>query len=134
MFPNQGHWSDTDYLALQTNHLVELCDGRVEVLPTPTTSHQRIVLSLCRAIFAFISTRGLGEVLIAPCASGCRDGRYREPDIVFRLKENAGRIGEKYWDGADWVAEVVGEDDPDRDWVTKRHRIRRSGDRRILDH
>jgi len=34
LFPHQGHWSSFDYLDLarQTNNLVELADGRIEVL------------------------------------------------------------------------------------------------------
>ncbi len=27
LFPAQGEWSEAKYLALETNHLVELCDG-----------------------------------------------------------------------------------------------------------
>jgi Uma2 family endonuclease len=118
--PPEGKWSENDYLRLETNHLVELCDGQVEVLPMPTTSHQRIVAFLLWAFVAFASPRGLGETLFAPLRVRLRDGCYREPDIVFMLKENAARVGEKYWDGADLVVEVVSEDDPDRDWMTKR--------------
>ena len=35
LFPSQGAWSVTDYLALETNHLVELSEGRLEVLAMP---------------------------------------------------------------------------------------------------
>jgi hypothetical protein len=35
-FPAQGDWSEHDYFALKTNRLIELSDGRVEVLPAPT--------------------------------------------------------------------------------------------------
>src|SRR2546423_7533888 len=35
-----------DYLALNTNHLVELVDGRIEVLPMPTEEHQSIIAYL----------------------------------------------------------------------------------------
>jgi hypothetical protein len=35
LFPNQGQWSEGDYLSLtdHVRHLVELADGKVEVLP-----------------------------------------------------------------------------------------------------
>ena len=42
LFPAQGNWSEGDYLSLtdNTRHLVELVDGRVEVLSMPTQLHQ----------------------------------------------------------------------------------------------
>ena len=43
LFPPQGEWSETEYLALDTNHLVEFSDGCIEVLPMATIFHQRIV-------------------------------------------------------------------------------------------
>jgi hypothetical protein len=46
LWPFQGPWSEDEYLSLQnrTNRLVELSDGRIEVLPMPKPLHQRIVL------------------------------------------------------------------------------------------
>ena len=41
LFPPQGDWSEAEYLALDTNHLVEFSQGFVEFLPMPTLSHQR---------------------------------------------------------------------------------------------
>ena len=64
LFPNQGFWSEEDYLALDGNHLVEFSDGYVEVLPMPTTSHQRIVLFLYEMLRLFIFPGKLGEVLV----------------------------------------------------------------------
>lgn len=46
LFPSQGEWSVADYLALNTNHLVELSDGRLEVLAMPTEQHQLIAAFL----------------------------------------------------------------------------------------
>ena len=50
LFPNQGAWSVADYLALDTNHLVELSEGRLEVLAMPTEQHQLIVAFLYNAL------------------------------------------------------------------------------------
>jgi hypothetical protein len=55
------------------------------------------------------------------------DGKFREPDIVFLLAQHADRRGNKYWRGADLVMEVVSEDDPDRDLVTKRVEYAQAG-------
>src|SRR5438046_2969712 len=35
LFPNQGHWSEEEYLALDGNQLVEFSRGFLEVLPVP---------------------------------------------------------------------------------------------------
>src|SRR5262249_41063625 len=45
-FPRQGTWSEEEYLKLDTNRLIELSDGHLEVLTMPTTSHQMIVAYL----------------------------------------------------------------------------------------
>jgi len=41
-FPRQGHWSEEEYLALDTKQLVEFVDGKLEFRLSPTTSHQRL--------------------------------------------------------------------------------------------
>src|SRR5207237_10469473 len=45
-YPLQGEWTEADYLALPTNQLVELSDGRLEFLPMPKHFHQMIVAFL----------------------------------------------------------------------------------------
>lgn len=127
LFPHQGHWSEGDYLRLQTNHLVEFSDGFVEVLPMPTMTHQLIVQFLSNLVLAFVRPRKLGTVLFAPLRVRLREGKYREPDIVFMLAAHAGRMGEDCWEGADLVMEVVSEDDPDRDLVVKRQEYAEAG-------
>ena len=109
LYPMQGYWSDVEYLALTegTNRLVELSDGSVEVLPMPTSSHQRILLYLFAQLQAFVLPRKLGEVLCAALRVKIRDGKFREPDVVFMREVHRSRIGEEYWDGADLVMEVV---------------------------
>jgi Uma2 family endonuclease len=107
-------------LRLDTNRLVELADGCVEVLPTPKTSHQKVVQFLSNLLLAYVSGRNLGIVLFAPLRVRLRTGKFCEPDIVFLLAEHAEPAREDYWEGADLVMEVVSPDDPDRDWVTKR--------------
>jgi Uma2 family endonuclease len=112
LYPLQGAWSDLDYLTLTegTNRLVELTDGSVEVLPVPTSSHQRILLYLFAQLHAFVLARKLGEVLCAALRVKIREGKFREPDLVFMSEEHRDRIGEEYWDGADLVMEVVSKD------------------------
>lgn len=131
LYSNQRNWSESDYLIATetTNRLVELSDGVVEVLPIPTTSHQRIVQYLHGLLVAFVTARKLGTVLFAPLRVRLWDGVFREPDIVFMLARHAKRIGEDFWDGADLVIEVVSgsAEDRRRDLVVKRREYAKAG-------
>jgi Uma2 family endonuclease len=127
LFPNQGTWSVEEYLALPGNHLVEFSHGNVEVLSAPTELHQIIVASLYEAIVAFVRPQGLGMVLFAPLRIRLDPSKIREPDIAFMLKSNAARRTDEYWDGADWVIEVLSSDDRRRDLEIKRFEYARAG-------
>ena len=115
LFPAQGTWSEEEYLALDTNHLVEFSHGRLEVLVMPTQSHQLIVLYLYRALLAFVEARRLGLGLVAPLHVQLWPGKYREPDVVFMRAEHAARRHAQCWGGADLVVEVVSDDERRRD-------------------
>ncbi len=127
LFPAQGHWSEEEYLALDTNHLTEFSHGRMEVLPLPTFSHQRLVALLYLLLLGFIEERGLGVVMFAPLRIQLGQGKFREPDLVFMAAEHADRLGELFWQGADLVMEIVSPDEPERDKVTKRREYAQSG-------
>jgi Uma2 family endonuclease len=128
LFPAQGSWSDDDYLALDTNCLVEVSNGCLDVLPMPTTSHQQIVAYLYGLLLAFVTGRDLGTVLFAPLRVRLWPGKFREPDIVFMATAHTDRIGEEFWKGADLVMEVVSGDEEDRrrDLVVKRREYARA--------
>jgi Uma2 family endonuclease len=129
LFPAQGEWSEDDYLWLtdHTRCLVEFTDGHIEVLPMSTDVHQRIVLFLYRALYAFLAARGSGIVLVAPLRLRLRTGRYREPDLLLLLSANDPRRSNRYWTGADLVVEVVSPDDLKRDLMRKRREYARAG-------
>jgi Uma2 family endonuclease len=119
--PLQGRWTEEQYLLLtdQTNQLVEFTDGYVEVLPMPTDQHQVIVRFLFLALFQFLQPLG-GEVLFAPLRVRIRADKFREPDILLVRDPADPRRQNRYWLGADLVAEVVSPDNPERDTVDKR--------------
>lgn len=116
LYPLQGEWSELEYLSFTaaTNRLIEFTDGKIEVLPMPTSSHQRILLYLLAQLQAFIAPGKLGEALCAPLRVKIREGKFREPDLVFMRTENQERIGEEFWTGADLVMEVVSADPESR--------------------
>ena len=121
ILPRQGCWSDEAYLWL-TDHgrrLIEFTDGRIEELPLPTFTHQA-VLSFLHALFrAWLKPRG-GVVVFSGLRMRIREGKFREPDLLLLRDRSDTRCQDRYWLGADLVAEVVSPDDPDRDLVEKR--------------
>jgi Uma2 family endonuclease len=121
LLPAQGQWSEADYLWLtdHTSRLIEFTDGYLEVLPLPTDAHQTMVLLLYELLVASVRPRG-GKVLVAPLRLKIRDGKYREPDIVLVHSARDPRRQNRFWLGADLVAEVVSADKPERDLVDKR--------------
>jgi Uma2 family endonuclease len=121
LLPCQGHWSEEAYLWLtdQTNRLIELTDGYIEVLPMPTDQHQAISQFLFLAFLGFIQRLG-GTARYAPLRLRIRPRKYREPDILLVHDANDPRRRNRYWLGADLVVEIVSPDRPERDLIEKR--------------
>lgn len=117
----QGSWTAEQYLLLtdQTNRLIEFTDGYVEVLPMPTDSHQVLLRFVFLALYSWVQKIG-GTVLFAPLRVRIRPGKYREPDILLVCDAHDPRRQNRYWLGADLVAEIVSPDNPARDTHDKR--------------
>lgn len=119
--PMQGLWTEEQYFKL-TDHsrrLLEFNDGFIEVLSMPTDRHQVISRFLLFALFAFVQKLG-GTVLYAPLRLQIRKGKFREPDLLLVRDANDPRRQNRFWLGADMVAEIVSPDDPERDTTVKR--------------
>jgi Uma2 family endonuclease len=119
LFPPQGRWTEGAYLSLHGNRMVELVDGRLEVLPMPTYFHQKLVEYLHFHLKMFVWPRKLGDATFAPIPVHIRDNHYREPDVVFNRPE---QLGQKYPECAELVMEVVSEyvESRERDYVERR--------------
>ena len=61
LFPAQGDWSEEEYFALDTNHLVEYSDGFLEFLPMPTIFHQLILQFLYEKLEVVRRAEQLGD-------------------------------------------------------------------------
>ena len=120
-FPPQGRWTESEYLALNTNELIEFADGCLEFLPMATPFHQAIVAFLFGMLDRFVRAGVPGEVFFAPCPVHTIAGHFREPDIFYVRPE---RLPDRHRppQGADLGIEVVSGDPDDRkqDLVTKR--------------
>ena len=119
--PPQGAWSDHAYLWLtdRSNRLIEFTDGWLEELPMPTSTHQAVLLFLYDVFRAYCRGRG-GVVMVAPLRMRIREGQFREPDLLLLRNRDDPRYADRYWLGADLVAEVLSPDNPERDLVQKR--------------
>ena len=121
VLPPQGAWSDDAYLWLtdHSNRLIEFTDGYVQELPMPTFTHQAVLAFLYDLFRAYLKPRG-GVVMFAALRVRIRAGKFREPDLLLLRDRADTRCQDRYWLGADLVAEVISPDNPDRDLVEKR--------------
>ncbi len=108
LFPRQGEWTETEYFALpETNHYLELSEGRLIMPPHPTNTHQSAVGRLYRWLDEFVQERNLGVVRLAPLPVRLWTGKVREPDVFFLAREHSDRIGEQFFGPPDLVIEVT---------------------------
>ena len=112
---------EREYLRLtdHTNRVIELAGGRVQELLMPTDTHQAVLLFLYLRFHGYLEPRG-GVVRVAPLRLRVHAGVFREPDVLLLRDRSDPRRQDRYWTGADLVAEVVSPDDQDRDLIEKR--------------
>jgi Uma2 family endonuclease len=122
LFPAQGTWTENDYLNLdgigEAYPRVELCNGRLEILPMPTQTHQLILAYLFQALHTFTIAHAPGVVLFSGMKVRLQKSprvKFRDPDLVYMKAEHAHRRHEKFWDGADLIMEIVSPDPKDRE-------------------
>jgi Uma2 family endonuclease len=120
LFPSQGDWTEEEYLALDSNRLIEFSDGFLEFLPLPTKIHQRIVLFLYNLLNAYVLAHQLGEAFTAPLRIRLWSRKVRQPDVVY-LSTARAKDPQEPTVGADLAIEVLspGENNRDRDLVIK---------------
>ncbi len=119
--PYQGTWTEEQYLVLTRSRKrpVEFTDGNLDVLPWPTDRHQGIVADLLFKFDEFVEPRG-GSVHFIGLKLRLRPGKFRLPDLLLLTSASDLRRQNEFWLGADLVAEIVSEENPERDLVVKR--------------
>ncbi len=120
LFPAQGHWTESEFFELHSNRMVELADGRLEILPMPTWLHQLMVKFLVRSVERAIGDNGV--VLYAPLPVRLFPGTVREPDVMYFAPGSEPKNPRSYPTKVDLAMEVVseGEEARRRDYEDKR--------------
>ena len=90
LYPDQGSWTEDDYLHLDIGRHVDYSGGHVEFQAMPDEQHQAIVFFLVQALKAFASRHG-GRATMAPFPMRLWDEKYREPDVLFMKEANLDR-------------------------------------------
>ena len=103
-----GAWTEELYFALpETNHFVELSDGKLVIPEMPTFAHQQCVLEFSWALAAWNRENQAGKVVVAPYPVRLGPGKVREPDVAFYLNEHLDRIEHQRGGPPDLVVEVL---------------------------
>ncbi|MBI3761718.1 MAG: Uma2 family endonuclease [Chloroflexi bacterium] len=104
----ESRWSEERYLDLSdsTNHLIELSEGRLIVLPMPTPKHQDIVGNIY-LVFRRWASEHKGKTLMAPVPVRLWSGKFREPDVMLFSAEHRDRVGEKFSGPPDLAVEIL---------------------------
>ncbi len=119
-----------DYAALPvSNTPCELIDGEIVTMPSPSDSHQRLVMELLLLIKAVMPA---GTLRFAPLDVHLDAHNVVQPDL-FWVAQGSPRclpVDGKYWQGApDLVVEVLSEgtakrDKMDKFWLYQAHGVR----------
>ena len=128
LLPTQGQWTEEDFLKFHTNRMAELVDGSLEVLPTPTLKHQKLLKRLLKGLESAVEQQG-GLTLFAPLPVRLFPGRIREPDLLYISPDNMPAADVEYPARIDLAVEIVSEgtDAHRRDYVEKRADYARAG-------
>jgi len=87
----------------------ELIYGAIRAADAPFVHHQRVVFAIARAWREHVSSRGLGEVLIAPTdvILDAERALVVQPDALFVSRSRADIVRERVYGAPDLVLEVL---------------------------
>jgi Uma2 family endonuclease len=110
-----------DYLQLPEDRRYEILDGELYLVPAPNIKHQRVAIRLQNALFMYVQSHDLGELLAAPCDVLLSDENVVQPDILFISKGRLDVMGSAYVSaGPDLVVEILSPGTRKKDLELKR--------------
>jgi Uma2 family endonuclease len=120
-------WTVEDYYQLpEDEHLYELVEGKLELRPSPSTTHQRISHQMERVISD--SCEGEYIILHAPVDLILLNDEIRQPDILMIHRSREQIIEEHAVVGPpDLVVEIISPNSAKRDRIMKKESYARFG-------
>ncbi len=107
--------------------LIELLDGELYLMPSPTLLHQEICDDLTYQIKSYLKKNPLGKMFSAPVDVVLSEENVIIPDIVFVSKERLHILKEKRIEGIpDFIIEIVSSNKR-HDYVEKKALYERFG-------
>jgi Uma2 family endonuclease len=122
-----------DYLALPEDmaRRYELLQGELQMVPQPTTRHQKVQMNLAAILHTCARTHALGDVFVTPTGVILGTGDAREvvePDVLFVAQARRDIIKPHAIEGApDLVVEILSPGTANRDRGYKRALYARYG-------
>jgi Uma2 family endonuclease len=121
-------WTKDAYFELDGAYVVEFCRGRLEILPMPTTTHQRVAQRMNYALLTHVhGGAARGEVYFAGTRVKVGDDIFREPDVLFVPEQWRHLVHEQFVEKAALVVEVISEFNRRHDVETKRTEYEEAG-------
>ena len=128
-WPRQGEYTLDDYYALPDEQRVELIDGVIYDMASPSTGHQGILSEVSWMITNYIKgKKGKCKSFFAPLdvQLDCDNKTMVQPDLIIICDQN--QITEKCIKGApDFVLEILSKSTRRRDCFLKLHKYENAG-------
>jgi Uma2 family endonuclease len=114
LVPEKTRMTAAEYAQLpETNQPMELYDGELMIMPTPTPQHQILIASLSLLLSKIVRQ---GILFLSPLDVHLDELHVVQPDIMWVAPDSRCTIGEKYLLGApDLVIEVLSPSTERRD-------------------
>lgn len=122
MLPKELQFTYSDYKEFpEDGKRYEILEGRLLMVPSPFTPHQRISFKLSHCLGSYIEGKGAGEMFCAPYDVVLSEITVVQPDIIYVSKENSKIITEENIKGIpDLVIEIVSKTSKKNDETTKK--------------
>ena len=116
------------FQSLPEGTLAQLINNQIYLSPSPSNSHQKVLMKISAQLFTHVEERKLGEVRVAPFDVFLNKKNAFQPDIIFIANTNLSNLEERGFFGApDLVIEILSPATWRFDKEDKKEAYQRSG-------
>ena len=109
-----------DYMQLPEGAKYQLIKGEIIEMPSPTDTHQKILLFLTLKLGNYLMKNNIGVMRFAPLDVHLDDENVFQPDLLFIANENKHIIKDRVYGAPDMVLEVLSPSTAYYDWEDKK--------------